>query len=76
MGMPIPRILRLLLRPLIVLAASAPIVVLLISIQTGPIVSLAGSLTAEEITRIEQLLIESAPSSPAIPGPQSIVLNV
>lgn len=74
--MPIPRILRLLLRPLIVLAASAPIVVLLLSIQTGPIVSSAGSLTAEEITRIEQLLIESAPSSPALPGRQSIVLNV
>lgn len=74
--MPISRILRLLLRPLIVLAASTPITMLLLSIETGPIVNSADSLTAEEITRIEQLLIESAPSSPGTPGRQSIDLNV
>ena len=74
--MPISRILRLLLRPLIVLAASTPIIMLLLSIETGPIVNSADSLTAEEITRIEQLLIESAPSSPDTPGRQSIDLNV
>ena len=74
--MPISRILRLLLRPLIVLAASTPIIILLLSTETGPIVNSADSLTAEEITRIEQLLIESAPSSPGTPGRQSIDLNV
>ena len=74
--MPISKILRLLLRPLIVLAASTPIIMLLLSIETGPIVNSADSLTAEEITRIEQLLIESAPSSPDTPGRQSIDLNV
>ena len=74
--MPISRTLRLLLRPLIVLAASTPIIMLLLSIETGPIVNSADSLTAEEITRIEQLLIESAPSSPGTPGRQSIDLNV
>ena len=74
--MPISRILRLLLRPLIVLAASTPIIMLLLSIETGPIVNSADSLTAEEITRIEQLLIESAPSSPGTPGRQSIDLIV
>ena len=74
--MPISKILRLLLRPLIVLAASTPIIMLLLSIETGPIVNSADSLTAEEITRIEQLLIESAPSSPGTPGRQSIDLNV
>ena len=74
--MPISRILRLLLRPLIVLAASTPITMLLLSIETGPTVSSADSLTAEEMTRIEQLLIESAPSSPGTPGRQSIDLNV
>ena len=74
--MPISRTLRLLLRPLIVLAASTPIIMLLLSIETGPRVNSADSLTAEEITRIEQLLIESAPSSPGTPGRQSIDLNV
>ena len=74
--MPISRILRLLLRPLIVLAASTPIIILLLSTETGPIVNSADSLTAEELTRIEQLLIESAPSSPGTPGRQSIDLNV
>ena len=74
--MPISRTLRLLLRPLIVLAASTPITMLLLSIETGPIVNSADSLTTEEITRIEQLLIESAPSSPGTPGRQSIDLNV
>ena len=74
--MPISRILRLLLRPFIVLAASAPIIMLLLSIETGPTVSSADSLTAEEMTRIEQLLIESAPSSPGIPGSQSMDLSV
>ena len=74
--MPISKILRLLLRPLIVLAASTPIIMLLLSIETGPIVNSADSLTAEEITRIEQLLIESAPSSPGTPGRQSIDLIV
>ena len=74
--MPISRLLRLLLLTLIDLAASTPIIILLLSTETGPIVNSADSLTAEEITRIEQLLIESAPSSPDTPGRQSIDLNV
>ncbi|NKB34122.1 MAG: hypothetical protein GKR91_13600 [Pseudomonadales bacterium] len=74
--MPITKILRPLLRPFLVLVASAPIVILLLSIQTSADVSSADSLSAEEMARIEQLLIESAPSSPGTPGSQSMNLNV
>ena len=68
--------LRLLLRPLIVLVVSAPIIILLLAVQTGPIVSSADPLTGDEITRIEQLLLESAPSTPGVTSQQSLQLDV
>lgn len=71
-----PKILRLLLRPLLILLVSAPFVALLLAIETGPIVPSADSLSPSELATIEQLLLESAPSSPALPGQQSMELNV
>ncbi|MDD9889914.1 MAG: hypothetical protein OXU30_06180 [Gammaproteobacteria bacterium] len=74
--MPVPKMMRLLLRPLIVLVVSAPIIILLLAVQTGPIVSSADPLTGDEITRIEQLLLESAPSTPGVTSQQSLQLDV
>ena len=74
--MPIPKILRLLLRPFIVLVASAPIVILLLAVQTEPVVSSTDSLSAEEMARIEQLLLEAAPGTPGVSSRQSMELDV
>lgn len=74
--MPIPKILRLLLRPFIVLVASAPIVILLLAVQTEPVVSSTDSLSAEEMARIEQLLLEAAPGTLGVSSRQSMELDV
>ncbi|MDD9894964.1 MAG: hypothetical protein OXU24_04150, partial [Gammaproteobacteria bacterium] len=47
-----------------------------LAVQTGPIVSSADPLTGDEITRIEQLLLESAPSTPGVTSQQSLQLDV
>ncbi len=66
---------RYLLRSLSVLLLSAPIVILLISLQTGATVSPAPDLTNSEISRVQQLLLESAPSTPNNPGMHHVVLT-
>ena len=66
---------RYLLRSLIVLLLSVPIVVLLISLQTGAAVSPAPELTNQEISQVQQLILESAPSAPSNPGIQRVILT-
>jgi hypothetical protein len=74
--MPVLNTLRIFLRPLIVFLLSAPVVVLLLSVQTGPSVPAGEFLNAEEMSRIEQLLLDAAPSSPGTPGLQELQLNI
>ena len=74
--MPVLNTLRIFLRPFIVFLLSAPIVVLLLAVQTGPKVPAGESLSAEEMFRIEQLLLDSAPGSPGTPGLQELQLNI
>ena len=69
------RVLRLLLRPFLALLLSTPIIVLLLAVQTGPSVETLQSLTAPEISQIEQLLLESAPQAPSSPSQQQLRLN-
>ncbi len=66
---------RLLLSSLLVLLFSTPIVVLLLSLQTGPSVAVEASLTRAEIASIEQLLLENSPQSPTNSGQQQVHLD-
>jgi uncharacterized protein YpmS len=65
---------RYLLRSLAVLLLSAPIIVLLISLQTGATVGLKPELTNLEISQVQQLLLESAPRNPNSPSIQHVIL--
>lgn len=73
--MPIQKIQQLILACGI-LIGSAPIVILLLSIQSGSIVSSGDSLSTQELASIEQLLLESAPSNPGVSSQQSVELDV
>ena len=68
-------LLRHFLRAFLVLLVSAPIVILLLSVQTAPSVSIEQSLSPAEISRIERLLLENAPESPGSEQQQEIHLD-
>jgi hypothetical protein len=73
--MPISITLRFLVRSLLVFLLSAPIIVLLLSVQIVPSVPAGEVLNPEEISRIEQLLLKTAPRSPGIASLQNIQLS-
>lgn len=56
---------RGLLQSLLVLLLSSPIILLVLVLQTTPVVSARPSLDRNEITLIEQILLKNAPQSPA-----------
>ncbi|MBT3531273.1 MAG: hypothetical protein HOF74_08735 [Gammaproteobacteria bacterium] len=68
-------LLRHFLRAFLVLLVSAPIVILLLSVQTAPSVSIEQSISPAEISRIERLLLENAPESPGSEQQQEIHLD-
>ncbi len=61
--------------PLLGLVLSLPVILLLIAIQGAPSVPAGTALTPEELSGVEQLLLEKAPQSPSTPGPQSLQLD-
>lgn len=66
------KFLRPLLRTLLVLLISAPIIVLLLAVQGSPTVSENSSLAPGEIAQIEQLIVNTTPQSPNAPGRHQI----
>lgn len=64
-----------LLRPLLVLLGSAPLVLLLLSVETRPRISNDEPLSPAEISQIEQLLLEGAPQSPSLMSLQRLQLD-
>ena len=54
---------------------SGPFIVLLLAVQTEPAVTNAPALTSNEISRVEQLLLKSAPQSPSARSEQNLQLN-
>ena len=54
---------------------SGPFIVLLLAVQTEPAVTNAPALTSNEISRVEQLLLRSAPQSPSTRSEQNLQLN-
>ena len=74
--MHIPKTLQKILLTFIALIGAAPFAVLLLLVETGPIVSPPNPLSGNQLSRIEQLLLESVPSSPGIPSQQSIELKI
>lgn len=66
------KILQPLLRMLLVLLFSTPIIVLLLAVQVSPTVSNNDLLTPEEIAQIERLIVNTTPQSPSAPGRHQI----
>jgi hypothetical protein len=62
-------------RALLVLLISAPIVVLILAIESGPSVPDQQAISPEDISHIERLLLENAPRSPDSEQQQEIRLN-
>lgn len=67
--------LRYLLRILVILLLSAPVVLLLLALQTGPAVTPAQALLPAETSRIEQLIIANAPPDMARSNLQKVSLS-
>ncbi|PCI75505.1 MAG: hypothetical protein COB20_12730 [SAR86 cluster bacterium] len=72
---PRPKLTLLLLRTLVVLLLSAPVIVLLLSIETSPSHVAEQQFSDEELSRIETLLLESAPQSPSNVSRHELQLN-
>lgn len=70
-----PRLISLLLRTLAVLLLSAPVIILLLAIETSPRLTIEANISTEELNRIESLLLESTPQTPANASLQEIQLN-
>ena len=70
-----PKLPILLLRTLVVLLLSTPVIVLLLSIETSPSLVAEQRFTDEELSRIETLLLESTPQSPSIASRHELQVN-
>ena len=70
-----PKLPILLLRTLVVLLLSTPVIVLLLSIETSPSLVAEQQFTDEELARIETLLLESTPQSPSIASRHELQVN-
>lgn len=64
-----------LIKTLLVLLLSAPVVLLLASIQATPLVPPSHNLTPPELSKVQNLLVENAPSSAFYATEQAIELN-
>ena len=73
--MSMPRILNLSLRVLLITVISLPFIIVLLTIQTNRAIPLSAALSPEELNMVEQLLLESAPSSTAQPSQQTLQLE-
>lgn len=60
---------------MLVLLLSAPIIILLLSVQTSPSVVVDRTISSQEISQIETILLESAPQSQTNAALQEIQLN-
>ena len=65
----------MLLRTLAVLLLSAPVIVLLLAIEASPSHVAEQQFSVEELSKIEALLLESAPRSPSYPSRHELQLN-
>ena len=70
-----PKLSILLLRPIAVLLLSAPVIVLLLFIETSPSLVAEQQFTDEELSRIETLLLDSTPQFPSIDSRHELQLN-
>ena len=70
-----PKLSILLLRPIAVLLLSAPVIVLLLFIETSPSLVAEQQFTDEELSRIETLLLDSTPQFPSIASRHELQLN-
>lgn len=60
---------------MLVLLLSAPIIIVLLSVQSSPSVVIDRTISSQEISQIETILLESTPQSASSAGLQEIQLN-
>lgn len=70
-----PQFLSILLRTLGALLLSAPVIFLLLALETSPRPAAAKQLSLQELNRIETLLLESTPQTPARASLQALQLD-
>lgn len=75
MTAPTSKIISHFLRAFLIFVISAPIVILVLAIESRPAVPEQQSIKPEEISRIERLILENAPQSPGSEQQQEIRLN-
>jgi hypothetical protein len=64
-----------LIRPLLVLLGSAPLVLVLLAVETSPVLTTDAPLNRAEISQIERFLLDIAPQSPQSVSVQSLQLT-
>jgi len=72
---PQPKLTLLLLRTIAVLLLSAPMILLLLCIETSPSLVAEQQFSGEELSRIETLLLESTPQSPSYASRHELQFN-
>ncbi len=66
---------RRLLRPIIILLLSVPLIVFLLSVEISPSLITEQQISADEISKIESLLLENTPQTPSVASLQELQLN-
>ena len=69
------RLISVLFRLLLIIVVSMPFILLLLALQTERVVPRSGTLTPPELAQIEQLLLESAPTSTTQATSQELSLS-
>lgn len=64
-----------LIRSVLIFLLSAPVIILLLSLQATPSIAPDRPLQASEMARLEQLFVDATPQSPTNPGVHRVVLG-
>lgn len=69
------RLLKPLLKSVLIMLVSTPIIILLLVLQTEPSIPASTPLQPAELARIEQFFVDATPQAPGNPGPHRVVIS-
>lgn len=69
------RLLKPLLKSVLIMLISAPVIVLLLIMQSDPSVPESAPLQPVELARVEQFFVDSTPQAPGNPGPHRVSIS-
>ena len=69
------KLVSLLIRSVLVMVLSAPVILLVMILQTTPLAPGSNTLSTEELARIEQFLLDATPQSPTATSEHHVHLN-